>query len=134
MGQETSEQMVNKIKWDERSNIKYNSGGVTLQPKPFPGIISEIKYFSRSNIFSVLQAEFRHIMKNLPAPVYDSQIEDMWNIADTDKDGRLSYQEFCVSLLPPENYKPAERLRSREIKSWFGRLVVVVVVVLRWNN
>ena len=73
-------------------------------------------------------------MKNLPAPVYDSQIEDMWNIADTDKDGRLSYQEFCVSLLPPENYKPAERLRSREIKSWFGRLVVVVVVVLRWNN
>ena len=42
-------------------------------------------------------------MKNLPAPVYDSQIEDMWNIADTDRDGRLSYQEFCVSLTPPEN-------------------------------
>ena len=27
-----------------------------------------------------------------------SQIEDMWNIADTDRDGFLSYQEFCVGL------------------------------------
>ena len=47
-------------------------------------------------LFYVFQTEFRQIMKNLPAPCYDSQIEDMWSIADTDRDGYLSYQEFCV--------------------------------------
>jgi hypothetical protein len=36
-------------------------------------------------------------MRNLPVPVADDDIDQMFDYADTDKDGRLSYKEFQVS-------------------------------------
>ena len=42
------------------------------------------------------QADFWHIMKNLPVQVADEDIEEMFEFADKDKDGQLSYQEFLV--------------------------------------
>ena len=38
------------------------------------------------------QEDFTHIMKNLPVPVLDEDVEEMFTFADTDGDGRLSYQ------------------------------------------
>ena len=40
-----------------------------------------------------------HIMKNLPAEVSDEDVEEMWNYADKNGDGRLSYKEFKVNYL-----------------------------------
>jgi Ca2+-binding EF-hand superfamily protein len=45
------------------------------------------------------QDDFRHLMRNLPVPVADDDIDQMFDYADTDKDGRLSYKEFQVSLI-----------------------------------
>lgn len=39
-------------------------------------------------------------MKNLPAEVDDSEIEEMFAYADKDQDGKLSYQEFQVRFRP----------------------------------
>ena len=36
-------------------------------------------------------------MKNLPVPVSDEDIEEMFEFADKNKDGKLSYKEFEVS-------------------------------------
>ena len=36
-------------------------------------------------------------MKNLPVPVEDEDIEEMFEYADKNKDGKLSYKEFKVS-------------------------------------
>ena len=36
-------------------------------------------------------------MKNLPVPVEDADIEEMFEFADKNKDGKLSYKEFKVS-------------------------------------
>ena len=36
-------------------------------------------------------------MKNLPVPVEDEDIEEMFDFADKNKDGKLSYREFEVS-------------------------------------
>ena len=36
-------------------------------------------------------------MKNLPVPVSDEDIDEMFEFADKNKDGKLSYQEFAVS-------------------------------------
>jgi hypothetical protein len=47
----------------------------------------------------MLQDDFRHLMRNLPVPVADDDIDQMFDYADTDKDGRLSYKEFQVSLI-----------------------------------
>ena len=38
-------------------------------------------------------------MKNLPAEVSDEDVEEMWNYADKNGDGRLSYKEFKVKYL-----------------------------------
>ena len=46
--------------------------------------------------------DFTHIMKNLPVPVLDSDIEEMFTFADSDGDGRLSFKEFEVMVLPQE--------------------------------
>ena len=35
-------------------------------------------------------------MRNLPVQVADEDIEEMFEFADKDKDGKLSYQEFLV--------------------------------------
>ena len=38
-------------------------------------------------------------MTQLPVPVYDSEVEEMFGLVDVDKDGRIGYQEFCVSVV-----------------------------------
>ena len=38
-------------------------------------------------------------MKHLPVPVYDREIDEMFSMADTDHDGKLSYKEFSVNTV-----------------------------------
>ena len=40
-------------------------------------------------------------MKNLPVEVSDQDIEEMFEFADKNKDGKLSYKEFkvCVDII-----------------------------------
>ena len=38
-------------------------------------------------------------MTQLPVPVYEREVEEMFSVVDTDHDGRISYQEFCVSFI-----------------------------------
>jgi Ca2+-binding EF-hand superfamily protein len=44
-------------------------------------------------------------MKNLPVVVEDEDIDEMFEFADKDGDGKLSYQEFQVILDVVENNK-----------------------------
>ena len=44
-------------------------------------------------------------MKNLPVVVDDEDIEKMFEFADKDRDGKLSYEEFQVTLDRVENNK-----------------------------
>ena len=52
------------------------------------------KYRLRNNFLS--RAEFFLIMRNLPELVPDTDIQQMFEYADTDKDGRISFEEFLV--------------------------------------
>ena len=47
-------------------------------------------------LYIFAQADFVHIMKNLPVCVSDHDIEEMFAFADKDRDGQLSYAEFKV--------------------------------------
>ena len=42
-----------------------------------------------------LEAEFSGLMSNLPVPVPDEDIEEMFSFADQDRDGELTYEEFA---------------------------------------
>ena len=43
------------------------------------------------------QKDFVQIMTNLPVEVSDEDIEEMFEFADKNKDGKLSYKEFKES-------------------------------------
>ena len=43
-----------------------------------------------------MKDDFRHMMRNLPVPVEEEDIEEMFTYADRDNDGKLSYKEFQV--------------------------------------
>ena len=38
------------------------------------------------------KSEFQFIMRNLPEEVSEADIEEMFNVADTDKDGKIGFQ------------------------------------------
>jgi hypothetical protein len=68
--------------------------------EPFPEDFRAKKY--RLEKHALTKGDFFHIMKNLPVHVSDKDIEEMFAFADRDGDGRLSYQEFQVMVLPRE--------------------------------
>ena len=59
-----------------------------------------------------MQEDFHYIMHNLPVAVADEDIADMFAVADSDSDGRISYKEFQKMInppKPPEGPKPTKQ-------------------------
>ena len=52
-------------------------------------------------------------MTQLPVPVYERDVEEMFQVVDTDRDGRISYQEFCVSFV--EIHRVKEGLKKTTV-------------------
>ena len=44
---------------------------------------------------------FRCVMKHLPIPVSDEDILEMLDVADSNNDGRISFEEFLPMVYPP---------------------------------
>jgi len=75
--------------------------------EPYPSDFKAKKYKLKKN--ALTKEDFTHIMKNLPVSVSDEDIEDMFDFADKDKNGKLSYKEFEMMVkpqTPPELPKP----------------------------
>ena len=64
--------------------------------EPYPTDFRAKKY--KLDKHSLTKEDFKNIMKNLPVPVSDEDIEEMFEFADKNKDGKLSYKEFEVSI------------------------------------
>lgn len=60
------------------------------------------KYKLKSNFLS--RQEFFLIMQNLPEHVPDTEIHEMFSIADVDKDGQISYEEFMVGFFSVRHF------------------------------
>ena len=43
--------------------------------------------------------DFAFIMRNLPVPVADSEIDEMFEFADKNQDGKLSFAEFELMVI-----------------------------------
>ena len=69
---------------------------------PLPELFRAKRYKIHQKFLS--KADFQLIMRNLPVKVTEEEIEDMFAVADTDKDGKLGYkvlrgvQLFSLSL------------------------------------
>ena len=62
---------------------------------PFPTEFRAKKY--RVDKHWIEKKDFVHMMKNLPVEVSDEDIEEMFQFADKNGDGKLSYKEFKVT-------------------------------------
>ena len=54
------------------------------------------KYKVQEKSFGLV--EFQQMMSHLPEPVADTDIQDMFEMADRNKDGRISWEEFLVRI------------------------------------
>jgi len=91
----------------EEESFRQNMFKILCGTEPFPTDFRAKKY--KLDKHSISKAEFVHLMKSLPVCVEDADIEEMFQFADQDGDGKLSYQEFQVMInppAPPEQPKP----------------------------
>ena len=62
---------------------------------PFPTDFRAKKYKLHKHF--ITKEDFQQIMRSLPLPVSEADIEEMFSFADKNKDGKLSYKEFEVN-------------------------------------
>ena len=65
--------------------------------EPYPTDFRAKKYKLDKHFLT--KEDFKHIMTNLPVPVADEDIDEMFEFADKNKDGKLSYKEFEVGKI-----------------------------------
>ena len=75
---------------------------------PFPEHFRAKKYKIHDHFLT--KQDFFHMMKNLPEKVSDEDIEEMFEFADANGDGKISYEEFQIMINPP---KPKEIPRPK---------------------
>merc|ERR1711892_1010269 len=83
----------------QEENFRQNMFKLLCGTEPYPTDFKAKKY--KLDKHSLSKDDFRHIMKNLPVQVADEDIEEMFEFADKDKDGELSYSEFLLMVDPP---------------------------------
>ena len=57
---------------------------------PYPTNFRAKKYKIKDKFFT--KAEFQFMMRNLPVPVKEEDIDQMFDFADKDKDGHINYR------------------------------------------
>lgn len=75
------------------------------------------KVFDKNGDGYVEVAELRQVIQGLGEPLSEADLQDMIKEADTDGDGRISYQEYVL---------------KRDIKSW--RTFISLISTLRWHS
>lgn len=58
--------------------------------EPFPELYRAKKYKIQQKYLT--KAEFQFIMRSLPVKVAELEIEEMFNVADVDNDGKIGYK------------------------------------------
>ena len=67
---------------------------------PFPTDFRAKKYKLHKHF--ITKEDFQQIMRSLPLPVSEADIEEMFSFADKDGDGQLSYEEFLTMIKPQQ--------------------------------
>ena len=80
-------------------SVKYNIQQMLCGTEPYPLDFRAKKY--KLDKHSMKKKDFIFMMTNLPTHVEDWEAEEMFDFADKNKDGELSYKEFLIMITPP---------------------------------
>merc|ERR1719384_1473201 len=61
-------------------------------------------------------------MRNLPVPVKEEDIEEMFEYADKDKDGKITYSEFQIMINPQKKPSSPEKKSMKSLKKFLPQL------------
>ena len=91
---------------------KYRQAAVDIQRKKRMCDIdsNEDQIFPRLEKHALNKEDFAFIMRNLPVPVSESEIDEMFEFADKNQDGKLSFAEFELMVI--ENWLWIQKIWS----------------------
>ena len=67
---------------------------------PLPKLFRAKRYKIKQKFLT--KSEFQFIMRNLPEEVSEADIEEMFDVADTDKDGKIGFQVTGRDVILPQ--------------------------------
>ena len=71
-------------------NWKLSWNQVICGTDPYPKNFRAKKYKIKEKFFT--KADFQLMMRNLPVPVSEEEINEMFDFADKDRDGKINYR------------------------------------------
>jgi len=87
---------------------------------PYPTNFRAKKWKIKDKSFS--KADFQFMMRNLPVPVNEEDIDQMFEFADKDKDGRINYSEFEIMINPQVKREDDGKKSLKSIKKFLPQL------------
>ena len=78
---------------------KYRQATKDVERKKHKCDSNEDHHFARLEKHALNKEDFAFIMRNLPVPVAESEIDEMFEFADKNQDGKLSFAEFELMVI-----------------------------------
>jgi len=93
-----------RLRDENEESFRQNMFKILCGTDPLPELFRAKKYKINDHFFT--KKDFQHMMMNLPEEVSEDDIEEMFNYADKDGDGKISYTEFQIMINPPKPPEP----------------------------
>jgi len=87
---------------------------------PYPPKFRAKKWKIKDKFFS--KTDFQLMMRNLPVPVNEEDIDQMFEFADKDKDGKINYSEFQIMINPQKKPTSPAKKSLKNLKKFLPQL------------
>jgi len=111
--------VLRKYREENREVLNQALFKVICGTDPYPKNFRAKKYKIKEKFFT--KADFQLMMRNLPVPVNEDEINEMFDFADKDKDGKINYSEF-ETMINPKVYKPPPKFSFRNLKKYMPQI------------
>ena len=107
-------------------NDKYSICQVICGTDPYPKNFRAKKYKIKEKFFT--KADFQLMMRNLPVPVNEDDIDAMFDFADKDRDGKINYRYFKF----PQKSQPQNLFSKFAVLNIFLNFILYSLNVWLW--
>jgi len=111
--------VLRKYREENREVLNQALFKVICGTDPYPKNFRAKKYKIKEKFFT--KTDFQLMMRNLPVPVSEEDIDAMFDFADKDKDGKINYSEFGT-MINPKVYKPPPKFSFRNLKKYMPQI------------
>jgi len=114
--------VLRKYREEDRETLNQTLFKAICGTESYPSNFRAKKYKIKDKYFS--KADFQFMMSNLPVPVKEEDIDQMFEFADKDKDGKISYSEFQIMINPQVIVTPPKH-SLRNLRKFLPQLKVM---------